>query len=106
MQVTTSRKPKLGESAEVAVFAPHLRDLALELPRSYRKQAIERFERRGIDIADPGDQDDVARQILTSLAAVYQRKSTRIRYGAATKRTEAYMKQHEAEFDALINELL
>lgn len=104
--MSTSRKPKLGESAEVAVFAPHLRELALELPRSYRKQAIERLERHGIDIANPGDQDDVARQILTSLATVYQRKSAHIRHAAATKRIDAYMKQHEAEFDALINELL
>ena len=49
------RKPKVGEELEVLVYPPNLRELALELPRSYRERALTHFESQGIDLSDPSD---------------------------------------------------
>ena len=90
------RKPKLGEEEEVEQFAPHLRKAALELPRSYRRKALERF--KIIDIANPSDQnEEEIREVIANLKSSYQRKAEHVRVAAERKRVAAWEgKRHDA----------
>ena len=82
-----ARRPKLGEQEEVDGFAPHLREAALELPRSYRRKALERFRVMAIDIANPSDQNtEEILGIFTTLKSTYQRKAEFVRAAAERKR--------------------
>ena len=56
--VQRHRRVKIGEHLEVLDFTPQHRDLALELPRSYRLKAVARFKRMAINLRDPSDWED------------------------------------------------
>ena len=69
------RRVKIGEHLEVLDFAPQHRELALELPRSYREKAVARFKRMAINLRDPSDWEDAEiRENLSSLAASIKRR--------------------------------
>ena len=70
------RKPKVGEELEVLVYPPNLRELALELPRSYRERALTHFENQAIDLSDPSDWElDEIQTYLINQASIYRRKA-------------------------------
>ena len=94
------RKPKRGETAEE--FAPSLRELALELPQSWRRTAAAQLTRRGIDIGNP-DQTESATIVaaLTLQGSIYRSRLAKIRaraQAAAEARWQAA--QAEANQDA------
>ena len=95
------RRPKIGEHLEVLDFAPQHRDLALELPRSYRLKAVARFKRMAINLRDPSDwEDGEIREGLISLARIYQKKAGYVRAHAERKRLEVW----EAKRDAAVED--
>jgi hypothetical protein len=97
----------LGEHEEVEVFAPHLRIAALELPRSYRRQALDRFKIMNIDVSKPSDQNtEEVLGIIAKLKAIYQRKSQHVRAAAEQKRFTAWEgKRLDSYLDELIAEM-
>ena len=101
------RKPKLGEEEEVEQFAPHLREAALELPRSYRRKALERFKSMAIDISNPSDQNtEEILAIFTTLKSTYQRKAEHVRATAERKRVAKWEgKRHDAYLAEVLTEM-
>ena len=76
---------------EVLDFAPQHRELALELPRSYREKAVARFKRMAINLRDPSDwEDGEIRERLISPARIYQKKAGYVRAHAERKRLEVW----------------
>ena len=95
------RRPKIGEHLEVLDFAPQHRELALELPRSYRLKAVARFKRMAINLRDPSDwEDGEIREGLISLARIYQKKAGYVRAHAERKRLKVW----EAKRDAAVED--
>ena len=91
------RRPKIGEHLEVLDFAPQHRELALELPRSYREKAVARFKRMTINLRDPSDwEDGEIRENLSSLARIYQKKAGYVRAHAERKRLEVWEAKRDA----------
>ena len=91
------RRPKIGEHLEVLDFAPQHRELALELPRSYREKAVARFKRMAINLRDPSDwEDGEIRAGLISLARIYQKKAGYVRAHAERKRLEVWEAKRDA----------
>ena len=73
---TTTRKIKIGKQLEVLNYPPQLRGLALELPRSYRENALAHWAAQNIDLSDPSDWElEEIQSYLTAQAAIYQRKA-------------------------------
>ena len=97
------RKPKVGEELEVLVYPPNLRELALELPRSYRERALTHFENQAIDLSDPSDWElDEIQTYLINQASIYRRKAGYVKAHSQRRRVAAW----EAKQEALLAEEL
>ena len=97
------RKPKVGEELEVLVYPPNLRELALELPRSYRERALTHFENQAIDLSDPSDWElDEIQTYLINQASIYRRKAGYVKAHSQRARDAAW----EAKQEALLAEEL
>ena len=99
------RKPKVGEELEVLVYPPNLRELALELPRSYRERALTHFESQGIDL-DPSDWElDEIQTYLISQASIYRRKAGYVKAHSQRRRVAAWEAKQEALLETTVEEL-
>ena len=100
------RKPKVGEELEVLVYPPNLRELALELPRSYRERALTHFESQGIDLSDPSDWElDEIQTYLISQASIYRRKAGYVKAHSQRRRVAAWEAKQEALLETTVEEL-
>ena len=91
------RRVQIGKHLEVLDFAPQHRELALELPRSYRLKAVARFKRMTINLRDPSDWEVAEiREGLISLAHIYQKKAGYVRAHAERKRLEVWEAKRDA----------
>ena len=91
------RKPKVGEELEVLVYPPNLRELALELPRSYRERALTHFENQAIDLSDPSDWElDEIQTYLINQASIYRRKAGYVKAHSQRRRVAEWEAKQEA----------
>ena len=98
--VQRHRRVKIGEHLEVLDFAPQHRELALELPRSYREKAVARFKRMAVNLRNPSNWEDAEiRENLSSLARIYQKKAGYVRAYAERKRLEVWEAKRDATVD-------